>query len=113
MRGIIVSEYNGRNNTFFQWSDTNSQGSTDFPHLGTEIALRFGVPNDIASVCSEERNKYIIDYDLHYEDLDTMQVLAYNRVKLFSKRWDLLPLPPEACDSFEGHRVHRVDGSLH
>jgi len=72
------------------------------------------MPDDIASVCREEWNKQVvIGNDLHYVDLNSMQVLAYDRVNLFSKRWDLPFLPPEACDSLDDHRVHKVDGGLH
>jgi len=51
------------------------------------------------------------DY-LRCVNLNSTQVLAYNRVDLCSKRRALLTLLPEACDSLEDHRVHKVDGSL-
>jgi hypothetical protein len=50
---------------------------------------------------------------LHCVDLNSTQVLAYNRVDFFSKRRDLLSLPPEAGDSLEDHRVNKVDGGLY
>lgn len=72
------------------------------------------MPNDIASVRCEERNeKTMTNVDLHNVDFNSVQVLVYDRVNLFSKRRDLLFLPPEACDSLEDHRVHKVDGGLY
>jgi hypothetical protein len=57
LRCIFVSEIKGWDDPCFQWFGFDPKGSTDFSDLGTEITLRFCMPDDIASVCCEERNK--------------------------------------------------------
>ena len=52
------------------------------------------------------------DY-LHCVNLNSAQVLADNGVDISSKIRDLLTLLPEACNSLEDHRVHKVDRGLY
>ena len=97
--GVFILEYKRRNNALFQWLDFDTQGLTDFLDLGTKIALRFDMPDGVATMCYEERNTTALIYDdLHYVYLNSTQVLTYNRVKPSSKRRDLLSLAPEACN---------------
>jgi hypothetical protein len=71
------------------------------------------MPDDIAPVCCEGRNKTVTNGDLRCVNLNSTQVLAYNRVDLSTERRDLRSFSPEACDRLQGHRVRKVDGGLY
>lgn len=82
--------------------------------MKSKITVRFRVPDNAAAACREKRYvKTMTNEDLHNVDLNPTQVLAYNRVNLFSERRDLLSLPPETCDGVEDHRVYKVNGGLY